>query len=46
MTEGATSCSILVPSLFELDTMARLTPAFFRISTTCLGGTTSQASWL
>ena len=29
---GATSCSILVPSLFELDTMARLMPAFSKIS--------------
>ena len=43
---GAASCSIRVPSLFELDTMARLIPAFFRISTTSLGGTTVQASWL
>jgi hypothetical protein len=43
---GARSCSMRVPSLFELETRARRMAALRRISTKASGGTTSQASWL
>ena len=46
MMSGASARSFWVPSSSELDTSARLTPAFRRSATTSFGDTTLHASWL
>ena len=46
MRSGASATSRCCPSSPELETSARRTPLFLKISIACFGGTRSHASWL